>query len=181
MIDEKDHASVGKIGRPYRSRGEVIIYAERDLFSFQSSEPVFLHLEGAPVPFYIAPGGVTRRNATSFIVKFDFIDTIEQAERLTGHLLFVKEELQSQSPAAASAPPPSDLPDVIGFSARDLLTGETGEVADAANYAGNILLTIRLQATEILLPFSERYIKKILPDERLLHVEIPSELKELNA
>ncbi|MDR2414928.1 MAG: 16S rRNA processing protein RimM [Odoribacteraceae bacterium] len=180
MIDEKDHASIGKIGHPYRSRGEVIVYTGRDLRSFQPTEPVFLHLEGAPVPFYIARGGVTRRNATSFIVKFDYIDSIEQAGRIAGLDLFAREERPGVEEEEHEHVPLPGLPDVIGFSALDLLTGETGEVVDAANYAGNILLSIRLHSREILLPFSGAYIKEIVPGERLLRVEIPLELKELN-
>jgi 16S rRNA processing protein RimM len=182
MIDEKDHASIGKIGHPYRSRGEVIVYTGRDLFSFQRTEPVFLHLEGAPVPFYIARGGIVRRNATSFIVKFDYVDSIEQAGRLAGHDIFVKEK--TPAPAAETKKEKVALPgipDLTGFTARDILSGETGEITGAMNFSGNILLSIRLQSGEILLPFSGTYVKKIAREERLVHVEIPDGLRELNA
>ena len=36
---------------------------------------MFIFLEGAPVPFYIAEDGLTERNHSSYIVKFDFVDS----------------------------------------------------------------------------------------------------------
>ena len=74
---------------------------------------------------------------------------------------------------------PFELSELIGFSVQDILTRESGEVVDVANYSGNMLLSIRIFSKEILLPLSERYVKEISENEQLLRVEIPEEIKEL--
>ncbi|MDR2131688.1 MAG: 16S rRNA processing protein RimM [Odoribacteraceae bacterium] len=179
MIDAGDHARIGKIGSPYRLEGAVIVYTTSDLFSLQPNEPVFILLEGAPVPFYIAKEGIRRRNATSCIVKFDFVDSAGQAGHLAGHDLFARAgSVEEEEEEAGTLEEEGGW---IGFTARDLLTGETGEVVDMANYSGNVVLSIRMFSREILVPLSGGYVKEVLPEERLLRVEIPQELKELNA
>ena len=71
--------------------------AAEDLLEKYADEPVFLLLDGAPVPFFIADEGLTVRNHTSYIVKFDYVDTLAQAGRLVGcEVLFEKELLEGQ-------------------------------------------------------------------------------------
>ena len=178
MIDEEEYVTIGKIGRVYRSSGEVVVYAGVDLFSLQHEEPVFILLEGAPVPFYIARDGVRRGNAASYIVKFDFVDSAQQAERLIGRSLVVKKELAGDEEEEDTLSGPANM---VGFVVHDALLGECGEVIDAVDYSGNIVLTIQMLSQNILVPLSGNYVKKILPEERVIHVEIPEELKELNA
>ena len=56
-------------------------------------KPVFLLLEGAPVPFFIAEDGLTERNHTSYIVQFDGVGSQEQAERLLGAEVLLEQSL----------------------------------------------------------------------------------------
>ena len=57
---------------------------------------------------------------------------------------------------------------------------ETGEVADVADYSGNVVLTVSIMNKEILLPLSENYICEIDFEHSRLLVQIPRELVELN-
>jgi 16S rRNA processing protein RimM len=182
MTDERERVKIGAILRPHHLQGAVIVQSRNDLLSLPPNEPVFVLLEGAPVPFYIAKGGISRRGASSYLVKFDYVDSIRQAERLAGRDLLgkqdEKEENEEEEQEGEDLAP--GIPDMVGFAVQDLLTRETGEVTHAANYSGNIVLSIRFASCEILVPLSGPYIKEIRLDERLLHVEIPAELKELN-
>ena len=72
-----------------------------------------------------------------------------------------------------------ELDILVGCDVLDLLTGERGKVIDVANYSGNVVLSIQIFSKEILLPFSERYVKEVLLEESLLKVDIPEEIKEL--
>ena len=165
MIKREDCIKIGEIGKTHNLQGALIVYTENDLLEQYMDEPVFLLLEGAPVPFYIAEDGLTARNHTSYIVKFDFVDSKEQADRLVGSDLLMDKYLE--------------LSDLIGFSVVDEPTGEKGEVVQVDNYSGNVVLSIRIFSKEILLPVSDEYVTDILHDERLLHVNIPEEIKEL--
>lgn len=174
MIRPEDLVRIGEIGKAHHLQGALLIHTDTDLLALENTIPVFLLLEGAPVPFFIASGGITRRNATSFIVKFDYVDSKEQAERLTGCELFLERDILS-----ADEEDDIDIYDLVGYRAVDLPTGEQGEVVDVADYSGNIVFTFRIFSKEILVPLADRYIKEILPDIQTIHVDIPEALQEL--
>lgn len=174
MIRREDCVKIGEVGKPHHLQGALVVHTEEDLLGLQPTEPVFLLLEGAPVPFYFSENGIRRRNSSSFIVKFDFVDSKEQAERLTGSELLYPEELLEDVEDEEF-----DLYDLIGFDALDLFSQTTGKVTDVVDYSGNIVLTIQIFSKEILLPLAEHYVKEILPEENIIHVEIPEDLKEL--
>ena len=173
MIKREDCIKIGEIGKTHNLQGALIVYTGNDLLEQYMDEPVFLLLEGAPVPFYIAEDGLTARNHTSYIVKFDFVDSKEQADRLVGSDLLMDKYLLEEEDM------PLELSDLIGFSVVDEPTGEKGEVVQVDNYSGNVVLSIRIFSKEILLPVSDEYVTDILHDERLLHVNIHEEIKEL--
>ena len=99
MITREDCFKVGEVAKTHNLQGEVVITTDSDLLERYADEPVFLLLDGAPVPFFIADEGLTVRNHTSYIVKFDYVDTLAQAGRLVGcEVLFEKELLEGQEP-----------------------------------------------------------------------------------
>ena len=99
MITREDCFKVGEVAKTHNLQGEVVITTDSDLLEKYADEPVFLLLDGAPVPFFIADEGLTVRNHTSYIVKFDYVDTLAQAGRLVGcEVLFEKELLEGQEP-----------------------------------------------------------------------------------
>lgn len=173
MIKREDCIKVGEIGKTHNLQGALIVYTDNDLLEQYMDEPVFILLEGAPVPFYIAENGVTPRNHSSYIVKFDFVDSKEQADRLVGSELLMDKYLLEEEEI------PMELSDLIGYFVVDEPTGEKGEVVQVDNYSGNIVLSIRIFSKEILLPVSDEYVTDILHDEKLMHVNIPEEIKEL--
>ena len=155
MVKREDCVKIGEIGKTHNLQGALVVYTDNDLLEQYMDEPVFIFLEGAPVPFYIAEDGLTERNHSSYIVKFDFVDSKEQADRLV------------------------ELSDLIGYSVLDELTGETGVVEQVDNYSGNVVLTIKIFSKEILLPVSDEYVLDISHDEKRMHVNISEEIKEL--
>ncbi|WP_294140320.1 ribosome maturation factor RimM [uncultured Sanguibacteroides sp.] len=175
MIKKEDCIKIGEVGKAHNLQGAVVVYSDNDLLEQYREEPVFILLEGAPVPFFIAKDGLMTRNHSSYIVKFDYVDSKAQADRLAGRDLLMDKDLVGEEEEDL----PFELSELIGFSVLDILTQESGEVVDVANYSGNMLLSVRIFSKEILLPLSERYVKEILENEQLLRVEIPEEIKEL--
>lgn len=174
MIKREDCAKIAEIGKTHNLQGALVVYTDNDLLEQYMDEPVFILLEGAPVPFYIAEGGVAERNHSSYIVKFDFVDSKKQADRLVGcELLMDKCLLEEEGEL------PFELSDLIGYSVVDGLTGEKGEITQVENFSGNVVLAIQIFSKEVLLPVSDVYVTEILHDERVMHVNIPEEIKEL--
>ena len=93
MITREDCIKIGEVSKTHNLQGAVIITTDCDLLEQYADEPVFLLLEGAPVPFFIAEDGLTVRNHTSYIVKFDYVNSLAKAERLVGCEVLIEKEL----------------------------------------------------------------------------------------
>lgn len=176
MIRREDCIKIGEVVKTHNLQGDVIISTESDLLEKYAEEPVFISMDGAPVPFFIADEGLAVRNHASYIVKFDYVDSQQQAARLVGcDVMFEKTLLEGQDAVNHDF----DIFELTGFAVTDENTQEDGEVTDVANYSGNVVLTIRIFGKEILLPLSEVYIKDINLGENRLTVQIPEDIIEL--
>lgn len=177
MITREDCIKIGEVSKTHNLQGAVIITTDCDLLEQYADEPVFLVLEGAPVPFFISEEGLTVRNHTSYIVKFDYVDSLVKAERLVGcDVLLEKKLLKDEEMEEVEY----DVFDLIDLNVKDEVSGAVGTVTDVVDYSGNVVLTISILGKEILLPFSEMYVHGADFEERLVEVHIPAELAELN-
>lgn len=177
MITKEDCVGIGMIRKIHGLEGHVVILTDNDLLERYSNEPVFVLLDGAPVPFFIAPEGLTVRNYRSYIVKFEDIDTSSQAEKLVGNQILMERKMIGEEPERETD---FDIFDLVGFEVKDLVSGQQGKVADIADYSGNIVFSIAILGKEVLLPFSEDYIKEILFEEKIVTAFIPQEIVDLN-
>ena len=179
MITREDCIKVGGVSKTHNLQGAVIIFTDSNLLERYAQEPVFLQLDGAPVPFFISDEGITVRNHTSYIVKFDFVDSLEQAERLLGSEVLLEKKLieEEEEEEEESA---FGVFDLIGFEVADQISKKMGKVIDVADYSGNIVLTISILGKEILLPVSEDYIVEVDIHNKQLQAKIPTALIELN-
>ncbi len=178
MISREDCIKIGEVSKTHNLQGAVIIATDSDLLERYADEPVFLLLDGAPVPFFIAEEGLTQRNHSSYIVKFDYVDTLKQAELLLGCEVLLERALLEDDEVGESED--YDLYSLVGFRVTDEMTNACGEVVDVADYSGNVVLTLSFRGKEILLPFSEVYIKSVDFEHSCLVAAIPAELAELN-
>ena len=105
---------------------------------------------------------------------FILLDSKEQADRLVGCDLLMDKYLLEEEENL-----PFELSELIGYSVVDEATGETGTIMEVDNYSGNVVLSIKIFSKEILLPVSDEYVTEILHDKRMMHVNIPEEIKEL--
>ncbi|MDR1757232.1 MAG: ribosome maturation factor RimM [Culturomica sp.] len=173
MIRQEECIVVGKVQKTHNLYGEVVIASDTDLLEKYADKPVFLLLEGAPVPFFISEEGLSMRNHHSYLVKFDLVDSQEEAEQLLGADVLV---LGTDSDNVPAEP---DIFDLVGFAVTDERSGAEGVVADVADYSGNIVFTLVIFGKEILLPLADDYLKQIDREEKKLVVFIPAEIADL--
>lgn len=175
MICREDCSVIGTITKTHGLQGNVVVATDTDLLERYADEPVFILLDGAPVPFFIAEDGLSVRNHKSCIVKFDYVDTHEQAERLVGNEVMLEKRLVEEEDGEDDG----DIFRLNGFDVEDLASGKSGKVVDVADYSGNIVLTVAIFDKEILCPFSEAYIMEVDAEGRKLRVSIPQDIIDL--
>ena len=110
------------------------------------------------------------------ILKFAAIESISDAERLTGMELQIPEEQRAELEAGVAY-----ISDLVGCSVadRDRLIGTVTEVRFGAGEAP--LLVIRHDEQEFLVPYAEAFLKGTDLTARRIEMELPEGLLELQA
>ncbi len=166
-----DCLKIGSILKASGLNGEVLCELSDPDFEDIFKSPVFLLIEGKPVPFFIAADGLSGRGGLHYTVKFDYIDSREEAAEITGCDIYVKKTGGNEN---------VDIYDVVGFEVRDEERNISGLLEAVEDYSGNILLLVAFGTHRVLLPFSEVYVREILPEDRILFVHIPDDIFLLN-
>lgn len=174
MVTREDCIKIGKVIKSHNLQGEVVIASDNDLLEQYADEPVFVQLDGGPVPFFIADEGLAVRNSNSYIVKFDFVDDQKQAEHLVGCDVMLEKSVLDESDISGEGEP-----GWADFAIFDERTGETGRVTDIADYSGNVVLSVEISGKEILLPFSDAYVRQVDPEHKKITAWIPQDIVDL--
>ena len=82
-----DGAKAGKISKPYGLRGEVHIILEPEAGNYiEPDYPLFIDLDGQRVPFFVEE--VELVSADQAIIKFEFVQSLEEARTISGCKLY---------------------------------------------------------------------------------------------
>ncbi|MBI3665980.1 MAG: 16S rRNA processing protein RimM [Acidobacteria bacterium] len=110
------------------------------------------------------------------ILQFDGIDSISEAERLAGW--------EVQIPAARRPAPPAGryyAADLVGCRVLEARSGRLlGEVRGLLETGGASLLQVETGGGEVLVPFASSICTEIDPAQRVIRVDLPEGLEELN-
>lgn len=177
MISREDCIEIGKVIKTHHLQGQVVILSEDNLLENYAEEPVFILLDGAPVPFFIAEEGLSPRNHNSYIVKFDFVDSLHRAERLVGCEVLAEKKILSEN--LPQEEKEYNIFDLNGFTLIDENSGESGKITDVADYSGNVVLSVVIFGKEILLPLAEKYIRGIDFEQQEILADIPQDIVDL--
>ena len=146
-----------KVLKSWGAAGQVVLSLDaEDPRDLESEEPVFIEFDGLPVPFYfesIEPKG------SRLIVKFEDVDSLEEAEELVGRTVTLDDEEEE------------DEDSLIGLQVRDSRSQRiVGEIVDYNDYAGNLTITVETDRGEVLLPLHEDLIVSIHDDTITLDI-----------
>jgi ribosomal 30S subunit maturation factor RimM len=151
-----------KVLKSWGASGEVVLSRpEGDLQDLKSQEPVFIAFDGLPVPFFFES---VQPRGGRFIVKFEGIDTLAEAEELVGREVTFENETEEEEDT------------LVGLQVRDSRTRRIiGEIVDSSDYGGNIVITVETaDRGEVLLPIHEELIVGIHND--IITLDIPEGL-----
>lgn len=68
--------------------------------------------------------------------------------------------------------------ELVGCSCRDRLAGELGEVTDVVEDGGGLLLRVRGETGDLLIPFVEAYLARVDIERRRIELSLPPGLAE---
>jgi 16S rRNA processing protein RimM len=168
-LSSEDWVSVAVLGRPRGNRGELT--AE----SLSSRPERFARLRDVRL---VGDGSAYQveevwEHAGALVFKFRGVDSISDAERLRGAEVQVP-----QAERVALEPGEYFHSDLIGCEVRDRLSGRViGRVTNFEEYGGPPL--IEIDGGRMLIPFVKAICVDIRPQEKLIHVDLPDGLEDL--
>ncbi len=166
MITTDSVFSIGRLGKTHGLRGEMLFFVENDVFVRSDADFLILLLDGIFVPFYIEE--YRFQNDERALIKFDSIDTLEQAAELTNAEVFFPKNISSSSDTHL-------LPhQLIGFAIYDTTSKTTTTPISTVNTSSDNPLFELSDGT--LIPIAEEWFKNIDNEKRIVCMTLPEGL-----
>lgn len=165
---------LGYITRKHGLQGEVSVFLDVDYpEDYAAMDSVFL---AAPandtlIPYFIESIQILERKA---IIKFEGIDTVEEAENLRSSQLFLPLDLLPELEENQFY-----YHEIIGYSVKDIQKGLLGEVKQIYEVPSHDLIGMEYKSKEVLIPIKDEIIIKVNKEQRTLEVDLPEGLLEL--
>jgi 16S rRNA processing protein RimM len=167
------HILLGRITKIYGFGGAVIVKTEK-IFSenIPEMESIFLEIEGRPVPFFIeyteqASPGLLR-------MKFEGYDNAAKVKDFVNCNVFLTGD---RIPGIIK----DDLHTLQGYTMISDDNRTIGVIKEILHNPGQILLVVRSETgKEILIPLHEDMIQELKPDQKILTMNLPEGLTEIN-
>ena len=174
MIDPALLRPVAEVLKLFGGNGTLIVkFRSCEMAHFNKTEPVFVLMDGIPVPFFVATCQPKGNNRAQIL--FDSIYYSGQALELVGKTLY--------QPGQPNHPNNVEDPNLlIGFTVSPLHQASTGIVEAFINWPKNPCLSIRTSDStrSFLVPFQQALIQNIDFKTKHISLILPEGLVEVN-
>jgi 16S rRNA processing protein RimM len=164
---------LGRIAKVNGFEGAVNIRLEKSFIeNIPPMESVFLEIEGRLVPFIISNSSYS--GAGSLTLEFEGYTSLESVKEFIGVNLYLTSDSHKNNSE-------DDLSLLKGFNVIDDKGNSVGLIIEIISNPGQLLLNVRGEnKNEILIPLHENLIQKIDRKKKLIIMEIPEGLIEIN-
>jgi 16S rRNA processing protein RimM len=164
---------LGQITKTSGFEGAVLVRLEKKFIeNIPEPESVFLEIEGRPVPFLIS--SIEYPGADLLKLSFEGYTTVNSVEEFKGCNVF----LTTTGKDGAEEP---DISLLRGFKLADQQKRIIGTIGEIISNPGQLLLEITTEGNEeLLVPLHEDLIMKIDKRKRIVFMDIPEGLLDIN-
>jgi len=167
-----DYINIGKIVTAHGLTGEVLLkHALGKKTTFKENDTVFIEqVKGSYLPHFVQSSKVKAEDET--IIKFDDVDSREKALKFLQKQVWLTQE-DFRKFAAKSSPI-----SLLGFTLFN--EGEKlGIIDEIIEQPHQVLLTIKINGKEVLIPLHEETLNNIDRKKKEVHVTLPDGLLEI--
>jgi 16S rRNA processing protein RimM len=172
-MNKDDFYYLGKIAKPFGSKGQVVAFLDVDEpLHYRKLESVYLDLDGEWVPFLIESVDIQAGRKALF--HFEDVSTAEDAAAYTGREMYLP--LTSLPPLKGKK---FYYHEVKGFLVIDAVHGNIGTLVQVMDLPRQSLLQIASGDKEILVPLVDEVIVKVDRKKKELHIRAPEGLIDI--
>lgn len=173
MIRHEDVYKIGYLGKPHGVHGEMQFIFSDDVFDTTDADYLLIELDGILVPFFIEE--YRFRSEQMALIKFEDINTEEEARRLTGSVVLFPREIAEEKSESLS------LSQIVNYTLIDNKTGKTiGKITGIDDSTVNTLFeVITLGGQELLIPANNNLFESIDTSKKIIKMVIPEGLLDL--
>ena len=166
---------IGTFGKAVGVNGQIKCKIEEAFISaFEKAEVVFARVNGQPVPFFVE--GIDVKEEP--ILKVEDLNNKEQAQLITGRGLWMRKEdlplIESSDDVA------SQFQRFIGYQIHDENTSLKLTIEDFEELPQQTLAVTSYKEQTVFIPFAPQLITDINDAQKLIHMDLPSGLLDLN-
>ena len=168
MIKKEEVYKIGLFNKPHGIHGELQFTFTDDIFDRVDCDYLICLLDGIFVPFFIEE--YRFRSDSTALVKLEGIETAERARMFTNvEVYFPVKHAEEAEDGELS------WNFFVGFRMEDVRHGELGEVVEV----DTIFVVEQEDGEELLIPAQEEFIVEINQEKKLITVELPEGLLNL--
>lgn len=162
--------TIGIITRTHGFEGAVVVRSEGGITSEPAQgEPVFVVIDGIPVPFFTREAFITSKD--TLVISFDDYMTPASVARLKGCEVRTSEEPGEQD----------EISDVKGYTIIDKKIGFRGIIAGIEKNPGQLLAIVNTARGDVLIPLHSDLIILIDSENMIIEMSLPEGLTEINS
>ena len=164
---------LGTISKTFGKNGEVLLKFNPEYYEvLKKLESILIEIDNIPVPFFIS--SIEFRNNKSAIITFHNYNHTEMMEEYVGCEVYLENKYYTDSDNPI-------LPfNIKGFKINDRQLGEIGFIENILEYPNNTLIQVIRENKEILLPFNKELIIKADKNKKVIIINLPGGLIDLN-
>ena len=172
-MKKEDCFYLGKIVKKYSFKGEVLAKLDTDQPElYEKLNAVFIQFRHDLIPFMVEHSQFHKSDLLR--IKFEDVDTEEDAERLVKSELYLPLELLPKLEGNKFY-----YHEIIGFEVEDESHGPIGTVVSVNDLTAQALFVIDKEGVEILIPMNDEFIISVDRKNRILKLRTPEGLIDL--
>ena len=173
-MHNKDCFLLGTVLKLYGYKGEVKIYNTDEIaIDFSITKYFLIEINYELVPFFIQKAQQNKQNI--ILVKFEDIDSELEAKKIQKKKIYVPKDFILKTKKTEDK-----IMYLIGFSITDNKLGNLGRITSINTQTKQQLIYAKKNGKEFCFPMHEEFVKRINKEDKLVEVNIPEELINLN-
>lgn len=171
MIKKEEVVRLGTLSKPHGVKGEMQFTGDIDTVNELPKPFIICDLDGILVPFFIE--SIRPKSNTSLLIKLDYVTSEKEAAEL------IHKEVYYPSALLEGVHVEEQVPEIIGFKVANEQGDHLGVIADIDDSTENILLLIKHDNNEWMMPLADELIVNLDETNKVLTIIVPEGLLDL--